>query len=59
LRIPEYLWEIDGLDYVTDLPKNGIDGYTSFFYGLPPYKNGSLCSMPQTDHNGGVGGFIY
>jgi hypothetical protein len=28
LGIPEYPWEINGIDYVTDLPKRGIDGYT-------------------------------
>ena len=31
LGIPEYPWEIVGIDYVTDLPKSGIDGYTSVF----------------------------
>jgi hypothetical protein len=29
LGIPEYPWEIVGIDNVTDLPKSGIDGYTS------------------------------
>jgi hypothetical protein len=29
LGIPEYRWEIVVIDYVTDLPKSGIDGYTS------------------------------
>jgi hypothetical protein len=31
LRIPEYPWEIVGIDYVTDLPKSGIDAYTTVF----------------------------
>jgi hypothetical protein len=31
LRIPEYPWEIVGIDYVTDLPKSGVNGYTSVF----------------------------
>ncbi len=31
LGILEYPWEIDGIDYVTDLPKSGTDGYTSVF----------------------------
>ena len=31
LGIPEYLWEIVGIDYVTDLPKSGTNGYTSIF----------------------------
>ncbi len=31
LGIPEYPWEIVGIDYVADLPKSGIDGYTSVF----------------------------
>ena len=31
LRIPEYPWEIVGIDYVTDLPQSGIDGYPSVF----------------------------
>ncbi len=31
LGIPEYLWKIVGVDYVTDLPKSGTDGYTSVF----------------------------
>ena len=31
LGIPEYPWEIVGIDYVTDLPKSSINGYTSVF----------------------------
>ena len=31
LGIPEYRREIVGIDYVTDLPKSGTDGYTSVF----------------------------
>ena len=31
LGIPEHSWEIVGIDYVTDLPKSGTDGYTSIF----------------------------
>ena len=31
LGIPEYLWGIVGIDYVTDLPKSGVDGYTAVF----------------------------
>jgi hypothetical protein len=31
LGILEYPWEIVGIDYVTELPKSGIDGYTSVF----------------------------
>jgi hypothetical protein len=31
LGIPEYPWEIVGIDYVTDLPKSGIASYTSVF----------------------------
>ena len=31
LGIQEYPWEIVGIDDVTDLPKSGIDGYTSVF----------------------------
>ena len=31
LGIPEYLREIIGIDYVTDLLKSGIDGYTTVF----------------------------
>jgi hypothetical protein len=31
LGIPEYPWEIVGIDYVTDLPKSGTDGYISVF----------------------------
>jgi hypothetical protein len=30
LGIPEYPWETVGIDYVTDLPQSGIDGYTTF-----------------------------
>jgi hypothetical protein len=38
LGIPEYPWEIVGIDYITDLPKSGIDSYTSVvFYGLSTY----------------------
>jgi hypothetical protein len=60
LRIPEYPWEIVGIDYITDLPKSGIDGYTVvFYYGVSPYENGSLCAMPQGDFYGGVNRFIY
>ena len=29
LRILEYPWGIVGIDYVTDLPKSGIDDYTT------------------------------
>ena len=29
LGIPEYPWEIVGIDYVIDLPKTGTNGYTS------------------------------
>jgi hypothetical protein len=29
LGIPEYSWEIDGIDYVTDLPKLGSYGNTA------------------------------
>jgi hypothetical protein len=51
LGIPEYPCEIVGIDYVTDLPKSGIDGYTFvFYYDLLPYENGSFCSMSQGDH---------
>ena len=31
LGIPEYPWEIVGINYVTNLPKSGIDGYTTDF----------------------------
>ena len=31
MEIPEYPWEIFDIDYVTDLPKSGIDGYTTVF----------------------------
>ena len=31
LGILEYPLEIGGIDYVTDLPKSGIDGYTTVF----------------------------
>ncbi len=31
LGVPEYPWEIIGIDYVTDLPKRGSHGYTSVF----------------------------
>jgi hypothetical protein len=31
LGVPEYPWEIVGIDYVTDLPKSGVHGYTSVF----------------------------
>jgi len=31
LGIPEYPWEIVGIDYVTDLPKSGLYGHTSVF----------------------------
>jgi hypothetical protein len=31
LGIPEYTWGIVGIDYITDLPKSGIDGYTTVF----------------------------
>ena len=31
LGIPEYPWEIVGIDYVTDLPLSGIAGYTIDF----------------------------
>ena len=27
LRIPEYPWDIVGIDYVTDLPKSGLYGH--------------------------------
>jgi len=29
LGILEYPWKIVGIDYVTDLPKSGVNGYTS------------------------------
>jgi len=31
LGIPEYPWEIVGIDYVTDLPKSYLYGHTTFF----------------------------
>ena len=31
LKIPEYPWEMVGIDDVTDLPKSSIDGYTNIF----------------------------
>ena len=31
LGAPEYLWEIVGIYYVTDLPRSGSHGYTSVF----------------------------
>ena len=31
LGVPEYPWEIIGIDYVTDLPKSGSKLYTSVF----------------------------
>ena len=31
LGIQEFPWKIIGIDYVTDLPKSGIGGYTSVF----------------------------
>jgi hypothetical protein len=31
LGIPEYPWEIVGIDYVTNLPKSGLYGYTTVF----------------------------
>ena len=31
LAVPEYPWEIVGIDYVTDLPRSGLHGYTSVF----------------------------
>ncbi len=31
LGIPNYPWEIVGIDYVTDLPKSGTYGYTAIF----------------------------
>ncbi len=31
LGIPNYPWEIVGIDYVTDLPKSGTCGYTAVF----------------------------
>ncbi len=31
LGVPEYPWEIVGIDYVTDLPKSGSNCYTSVF----------------------------
>jgi hypothetical protein len=35
LGIPEYPWEIVGIDYATDLPKSGTCGYTHvYYYGL-------------------------
>ena len=60
LGITEFPWEIVGIDYVTDFPKSGIDGYRAvFYYGLSPYENGSLCSMSQGDHNRGISRFVY
>ena len=31
LGIPEYPWEIDGINYVSDLPKSGLYGHTTDF----------------------------
>ena len=31
LGVPEYSWEIVGIDYVTDLPRSDSHGYTSLF----------------------------
>ncbi len=31
LGTPEHPWEIVGIDYVTDLPKSGLHGYTTVF----------------------------
>ncbi len=60
LGIPDYPWEIVGIDYVIELPKSGTDGYTSvFYYGLSPYENGLFCSMSQGDHNKGVSRFVH
>jgi len=61
LGILEYPWEIVGIDYVADLRKSGIDGHHTavFYYCLSPYENGSLCSMTQGDHYGGISGFVY
>ena len=37
LGIPEYPWDIVGIDYVTDLPKSSLYGHTTVFYcGLSP-----------------------
>jgi len=38
LEIPEYPWEIDGIDYVTDLPNSGVDGYTTVFLWFATFR---------------------
>ena len=43
LRIPECPWEIVGIDNVTDLPKSGIDGYTSVFIVVYYDSPAQLC----------------
>ena len=42
LRIPDYPWEIVGIDCVTNLPKNDTDGYISIFI--------MVCHLTKMDH---------
>ncbi len=42
MGIPENSWEIVGIDYVTDLPKRAIDGYTTFLI--------SVCHLTKMAH---------
>ncbi len=59
LGILDFPWKIVGIQYVTDLSKSGTYGHTTFYNVLSPYKNGSLCTMPQGDHCIVVSKFIY
>ena len=43
LGLPEYPWEIVGIEYVTDLPRSGLHGYTSVFI--------MVCHLTQIAHS--------
>jgi hypothetical protein len=61
LGIPEYPWEIVGIDYVTDLLESGIDGYTTVFIMVCHLAEMAhfVPYMSQGDHCGGINGFVY
>jgi hypothetical protein len=56
LGIPEYPWDFYGIDYVTNLPKSGANGYTSVFimvYHLTKMANFVPCHKEITAKESG------
>ncbi len=61
LGIPEYPWEIVGIDYVTDLPKRGLYGrHTTVFIMVCHLTDmAHIFFMPQGNHCKRFSRFIY